>query len=112
MTTELWAALISGIVLLLTNLAGLVKVWTDLAKTKADRTEVGAKRDADSQKLHDDVQRLTWENSRLKEDIAFVRDGLDDHQMQLSVLNTELAKVSTKLDSALDILRDLKEGKK
>lgn len=111
MTTELWAALIGGLALLLTNLAGLVKVWTDLAKTKADRVDTKAARDSDSQKLHDDVQRLTWENARLKEDIAFVRNGLDDHQMQLSVLNTELAKVSTKLDSALDILRDLKEAK-
>lgn len=112
MTTELWAALIGAIVLLLTNTAAAIKMWTEIAKTKADRALVGARRDSDSQKLHDDVQKLTWENSRLKEDIAFVRNGLDDHQMQLSVLNTELAKVSTKLDSALDILHDLKEGKK
>jgi hypothetical protein len=37
MTNELWAALIGAVVLLLTNAAGLVKVWSDLAKTKASR---------------------------------------------------------------------------
>lgn len=111
MTPELWAALIGGIVLLLTNLAGLVKVWTDLAKTKADRIDTAERRDKEATDMRDSVQRLTWENARLKEDIAFVRNGLDDHQMQLSVLNTELAKVSTKLDSALEILHDLKEAK-
>lgn len=112
MTTELWAALIGAVVLLLTNLAGLVKLWGDLAKTKADRTETKIDRDRDSQVLHDTVQKLSWETARLKEDVTFIKTGLDDHQMQLSVLNTELAKVSTKLDSALEILHDLKEAQK
>lgn len=49
MTTELWAALIGAVVLLLTNTAAAIKMWADIAKTKADRAEVGAKRDADSQ---------------------------------------------------------------
>ena len=111
MTPELWKALIGAVVLFLTAGAGLFKVWTELAKVKAERAEVGAKRDADSQALHDQVQKLTWENSRLREDMQFLKSGLDDHQQQLSVLNTELAKVSTKLDSALEILRDLKEAK-
>lgn len=105
MTTELWAALIGAVVLLLTNTAGLVKVIADRRATKLDR-------DSDSQKLHDDVQRLTWENARIKEDLAMTKTSLDDHQLQLAALNTELAKVSTKLDNALDILRDLKEAQR
>lgn len=105
MTNELWAALIGAVALLLTNTAGLVKVIADRRATKIDR-------DSDSQKLHDDVQRLTWENSRIKEDLAMTKTSLDDHQLQLAALNTELAKVSTKLDSALEILRDLKEAQR
>lgn len=112
MTPELWATLIGGIVLLLTNSAAAIKLWGEVQRQKADRAQVGARRDADSQELHDTVQKLTWENARLKEDMQFMKSGLDDHQMQLSVLNTELAKVSTKLDSALDILHDLKEGQR
>ena len=111
MTAELWPGLIGAVVLLLTNTAAAVKLWADLQKQKADRAEVGARRDADSQALHDQVQKLTWENSRTREELQFMRTGLDDHQIQLATLNTELAKVSTKLDSALEILHDLKEAK-
>lgn len=111
MTTELWAALIGAVVLLITNSAAAIKLWGEVQKTKADRAEVGAKRDADSQALHDQVQKLTWENARLREDMQFMKSGFDDHTAQLSILNTELAKVSTKLDNALDILRDLKESR-
>ena len=111
MTPELWKALIGAVVLFLTAGAGLFKVWTELAKIKSERIVTKAARDRDSQELHDTVQKLTWENARLKEDVQFMKSGLDDHQMQLSVLNTELAKVSTKLDSALEILHDLKEAK-
>lgn len=111
MTPELWAGLIGAIILLITNSAAAIKLWGEVQRTKADRAEVGARRDADSQALHDQVQKLTWENARLREDMQFLKSGLDDHQQQLSVLNTELAKVSTKLDSALEILRDLKEAK-
>lgn len=105
MTTELWAALIGGVVLVLTNTAGLIKVIADRRATKIDR-------DADSQRLHDDVQKIKWENSRLKEDLAMTRTTLDDHQLQLTTMTTELAKVATKLDSALEILHDLKESRK
>ena len=105
MTTELWAALIGAVVLLITNTAGLIKVIADRRSTKIDR-------DADSQKLHDDVQKIKWENSRLKEDLAMTRTTLDDHQLQLTTMTTELAKVATKLDSALEILHDLKDSRK
>ena len=105
MTTELWAALIGGVVLVLTNTAGLIKVIADRRATKIDR-------DADSQRIHDDVQKIKWENSRLKEDLAMTRTTLDDHQLQLTTMTTELAKVATKLDSALEILHDLKESRK
>lgn len=104
--------LIAGLVALIAELTLLVKVYRDLIRVKADRTETKIDRDRDSQELHDTVQKLTWETGHLKEDVTFIKTGLDDHQMQLSVLNTELAKVSTKLDSALDILHDLKEAQK
>jgi peptidoglycan hydrolase CwlO-like protein len=104
--------LIAALVALIVELTLLVKVYRDVIKVKADRTETKIDRDRDSQELHDTVQKLTWETGRLKEDVTFIKTGLDDHQMQLSVLNTELAKVSTKLDSALDILHDLKEAQK
>lgn len=107
MTPELIAAIIA----VLGALGAFLKSRTDMSGLKEERAQTAQKRDQDSLELHDSVQKNSWEITRLKEDISFVRSGLDDHQMQLFVLNTELAKVSTKLDSALDILRDLKEAK-
>ena len=103
--------LIAALIGLIVELTVLVKVYTDILKMKADRADTKQIRDKDSQDLHDTVQKLTWENARFKEDLAFVRSVSDDHQLQLSALNTELAKVSTKLDSALEILHDLKDAK-
>lgn len=80
-------------------------------KIDSDRQTTKERRDKDSLELHDSVQKLTWENGRIKEDVSFLKTGLDDHQMQLSVLNTELAKVSTKLDNVIDILHEMKESK-
>ena len=106
------AALVVAITSLVGNAALLVKVIADKIKLTNDRLATKTERDNDSQNLHDDVQRLTWENARLEEDLSFTKSSLDDHQIQLATLNTELAKGSTKLDSALEILHDLKEAHK
>lgn len=103
--------LIAALVALIAELTLLVKVYRDVIKVKADRTETKISRDQAELQIRDTVQKLTWENARLKEDMTFMKTGLDDHQLQLSTLNTELAKVSTKLDSALEILRDLKDSR-
>ena len=112
MTTELWATLIGAVVLLLTNAAGLVKVWTEVAKTKSDRAQTKEARDRDSTVLHDQCQKNTWDIGRVKEDIMMLRTHMDDAQLQISTINTELAKVSTKLDSVLDAINKLSEAKK
>lgn len=112
MTPELWATLIGALVLLITNLAGLVKVWTDLSKTKASRAETAEMRNKDSQELHDQCQKNTWDLNRIKEDILMLKTHIDDHQLQIATINTELAKVSTKLDNVLDAINKLSENRK
>lgn len=109
MTTELWAALIGALVLLLTNLAGLVKVWQDLAKQKTDRAETKATRDKDSLELHDAVQRATWDIQLLK-DNAQHRDVLiEDLQKQINALNSTLAVTNVQLISLVDAIKELKK---
>jgi len=80
-------------------------------KINGDRKATKEIRDKDSLQLHDSVQKLTWENGRIKEDLSFLKTSIDDHQMQLSVLNTELAKVSTKLDNVIEMLHEMKDSK-
>lgn len=109
MTTELWAALIGALVLLLTNLAGLVKVWSDISKQKTDRAETKATRDKDSLELHDAVQKATWEIGILK-DNAQHRDVLiEDLQKQINTLNSTLAVTNVQLNTLVDAIKDLKK---
>lgn len=108
MTPELWAALIGALVLLLTNLAGLVKVWTDLSKTKSDRQATKQNRDADSQELHDQVLKLSFQVDQNKNNIVLIFDKMDDQMKQIGLMNTQLAQVLIKMDNIVDTLKELK----
>ena len=109
MTTELWAALIGAIVLLLTNAAGLIKVWQDLAKTKASRAETATKRDQDSLELHDAVQKATWEIGILKDNAQHRDVLLEDLQKQINTLNSTLAVTNVQLNTLVEAIKDLKK---
>ena len=107
MTTELWGILITAVVALLGSITAFIKS----RMTDSAREETKVARDRAEVEIRDMCRQNSWEVSRLKEDLAMARTTLDDHQLQLTALTTELAKVSTKLDNVLEILRDLKEGR-
>lgn len=107
MTPELWAVLITAIVSLLGSITAFVKSRL----TDSARADTKIARDKAEVEIRDMCRQNSWEVSRLKEDLALTRTTLDDHQLQLTTVTTELAKVSTKLDSALDILHDLKDSR-
>lgn len=116
MTTELYAALIGAVVLLLTNLAALVKVWSDNAKIRAERAETKTRRDSDSDDLHDQCKKNSWEILRLKEDNTKRDSLLESIQGNVNELNTNLLLVSQELrmfsSSIVNAINDLKkEGK-
>ena len=108
MTPELWAALIGALVLLLTNLAGLVKVWTDLSKTKSDRQTTKQTRDADSQELHDTVLKLGFQVDQNKNNIGLLFEQMSDQMKQIGLMTTQLAQVLVKMDNIVDTLKELK----
>ena len=109
MTTELWAALIGALVLLLTNLAGLVKVWQDLAKQKTDRAETKATRDRDSLELHDAVQKATWDIQLLKDNAQHKDTLIEDLQKQINTLNSTLAVTNVQLNTLVEAIKELKK---
>ena len=102
---NLSAELIGAIVLFLTNTAGLVKVWTDNNKTKADRASTKAQRDQDSLDLHDKVQKNTWEIGNLKDTMKLYSDRLLDTERQINIIVKEMAVISTKLDNLIDLVK-------
>ena len=106
MTTELWGILITAVVALLGSITAFIKS----RKTDSARADTKIVRDRAETEIRDMCRQNSWEVSRLKEDLAMARTTLDDHQLQLTAITTELAKVSTKLDNALEILRYIKDG--
>ena len=109
---NLSAELIGALVLLLTNTAGLVKVWSDNTKTKADRARVAQVRDADSQDLHDKVQKAVWEIDAIKADNGHRQQVMEQLQTQINALTTTLATTNVKLDTLCDAIKELKGGRK
>lgn len=98
MTTELWAALIGAAVLVLTNVAALLKVWADNAKIKNDRADTKAARDRDSEELHDQCLRNTMDIEKLKDENAKRDTILESLRCNVNELNTNLLLLSQKLE--------------
>lgn len=101
--------LIAALVALIVEVTLLVKVWRDLLAMKTSRASTAVQRDRAEQELRDLIQKTTWECQRNKEDILFMKTHLDDQQVQVSTLNTEIAKLGTKMDTVLDAIKELKE---
>lgn len=101
--------LIAAIILLLTNLAALVKVFADVLKVKADRKETKSLRDQDSQKLHDDVLKHTMQLAQLKDTITLHNTVMTDMQQAMSELNVNCAKLSVVVEQLADTVKELKK---
>lgn len=97
MTPDLWKALIGAVIGLLLAITALVKVYTDVAKIKAERAETKTTRDADSANLHDQCQKNTWDIGRLKEENSKRDSALVSLQANVNELNTNLLLVSQQL---------------
>lgn len=100
--------LIAALVLFLTNLAGLVKVWGDLAKQKADRADTKAARDKDSQELHDKVLKHDFAISQLKDAQSLQATVVDDLRDQCSALNANIVKLDTNVANLTEAIKELK----
>lgn len=100
--------LIAALVLFLTNLAGLVKVWGDLAKQKADRADTKVARDRDSQELHDKVLKHDFAISQLKDTQSLQATVVDDLRDQCSALNANIVKLDTNVANLTEAIKELK----
>ena len=88
---------------------GLFWIYRKTSDIKKDREETKIQRDADSQNLHDMVQKNTWEINNLKLEAQHRDTILDDLRAQCNELNTNLALVSQKLDTLVEAIKELKD---
>ena len=109
MTTELWAALIGAVVLLLTNTAAAIKLWGDMQKQKADRAETKVARDADSQSLHDKVLSHGFQIQQLKDAQSLTATVVDDLRDTCAQLNANIVKLDTNVLNLTEAVKELKK---
>lgn len=109
MTTEQIAAVVGAVLLCLGNLAAWIKTATDVAKQKADRILTKETRDADSQELHDAVQKAVWDIQLLKDNAQHRDTLIEDLQKQINALNSTLAVTNTQLHTLVDVIKELKD---
>lgn len=109
MTNEQIAALVGAFVMCLGNISGLFVVWRKLAEQRLDREKTKISRDADSQELHDQILKNTWEISQLK-DMSGHRDQvIEQLQQQITILNSTMATTNVKLDNLVEVIKELKK---
>lgn len=109
MTGEQIAAVVGAVVLCLGNLAAWLKTASDVAKQKADRLLTKETRDADSQALHDAVQKAVWDIQLLKDNAQHRDTLIEDLQKQINALNSTLAVTNVQLNTLVEAIKDLKE---
>lgn len=102
--------IIAAVVLLLTNVAALVKVYTDVLKVKADRKSTAEARDADSQKLHDEVIKHGFAIQQLKDNQALTATVVDDLRDQCSALNSNIVKLDVNLANLTEAIKELRHA--
>lgn len=98
----------AAVIILITNVAALIKVYTDLLKVKADRKSTAEVRDADSQDLHDKVLKHGFLIQQLKDQQALTATVVDDLRDTCNTLNTNLVKLDTNVSNLTEAIKELK----
>ena len=92
MTPELWKMLIGSVVIFLTAAAGLFKVWTDLAKVKADRESTKHERDT--------------KIALLEQECKFLRGRLDEGQDRFDKIDVEIKSMNDKFSGKMETMSE------
>lgn len=104
---ELTVALIGFIV----ALTALIKLYTEVLKIKKDREAVKLARDRDSEDLHDQVLKNTFQIQQLKDAQSLTATTLDDLRDTCAALNTSVAKLDVSSANLADAVKELKRAR-
>lgn len=110
MTPELWKMLIAAVVLVLTAAAGLIKVWTEIAKVKSDRLATKETRDKDSLEIHDTILKHSFQLQQLKDAQSLTATVVDDLRDTCSQLNSNIVKLDTNVLNLTEVVKELRRG--
>lgn len=100
---------LTGIGSLLAAITLYVKNRADVGSIREERKATKAVRDEDSQKMHDDILKLQFQEQQNKDNIGLLFNQVADSNKQISLLTQQLAQVLVKMDNVITTLQELKE---
>lgn len=109
---EIIAAVVSvfmGVSGVLTAIAVYIKSRADVSAIREERKSTKAMRDDDSQKMHDDILKLKFQEQQNKDNIALLFQQVADSNKQIALMNQQLTQVLVKMDNVITTLKELKE---
>lgn len=103
--------IIAAIVLLITNIAALIKVFADVLKIKAERVDTAERRDKDSQELHDKVLSQGFMIQQCRDSLSLYQTVQEDLKTELNILNTNVAKLTVVVETLSESVKEIKNAK-
>ena len=100
--------MIPAVVVFLTAGAGLLKVWTELAKVKADRLATKENRDKDSMEVHDTILKQGFQIQQCRDALALYQTVQEDLKTELNLLNTNVAKLTVVVENLGETVREMR----
>lgn len=99
---------IAAFAALIVNIGGLVKVYTDILRIKADRADTKENRDKDSLELHDKVLSQGFAIQQLKDAQSLTSTVVDDLRDQCSTLNSNIVKLDTNVANLTEAIKEMR----
>lgn len=109
---EIIAAVVSvfmGVSGVLTAIAVYIKSRADVSAIRDERKATKTLRDDDSQKMHDDILKLQFQEQQNKDNIGLLFQQVADSNKQIALMNQQLTQVLVKMDNVITTLKELKE---
>ncbi len=109
---EIIAAVVSvfmGVSGVLTAIAVYIKSRADVSAIRDERKATKTLRDEDSQKMHDDILKLQFQEGQNRDNIGLLFQQVADSNKQISLMNQQLTQVLVKMDNVINTLKELKE---
>ena len=102
-------AVLTGFAGLLTAIGLYIKSRAECSSIRDERKATKTLRDEDSQKMHDDILKLQFQEQQNKDNIVLLFQQVADSNKQIDLMNQQLTQVLVKMDNVITTLKELKE---
>lgn len=103
---------ITGLGGLIAAITAWVKAKTETERIRAERAETCKSRDEDSQRMHDELIRLTCKSEEQEKNIKVLFDQSIKNSNDISELSKQHAEVMVTLKNILETLKEIKDKQK